>query len=181
MPDNRVLSNIASNIECIRRLFDEKTKSIDESLKKIISGEDVKSLTDTVLEKIDEQTNNIKTLNENGEPIIFATQRGYGEFKGGWEFPGGKIEDGETPQEALVREIREELETEIAVGKLIDTIEYDYPTFHLSMDCFWAEIVSGDLVLKEHEAAKWLKKDELDSVEWLPADITLVGKVQLEL
>ena len=123
----------------------------------------------------------IKTLNENGEPIIFATQRGYGEFKGGWEFPGGKIEDGETPQEALAREIREELETEIAVGKLIDTIEYDYPTFHLSMDCFWAEIVSGDLVLKEHEAAKWLKKDELDSVEWLPADITLVGKVQLEL
>ena len=123
----------------------------------------------------------IKTLNENGEPIIFATQRGYGEFKGGWEFPGGKIEDGETPQEALVREIREELETEIAVGKLIDTIEYDYPTFHLSMDCFWAEIVSGDLVLKEHEAAKWLQKDELDSVEWLPADITLVGKVQLEL
>ena len=123
----------------------------------------------------------IKTLNENGEPIIFASQRGYGEFKGGWEFPGGKIEDGETPQEALVREIREELETEIAVGKLIDTIEYDYPTFHLSMDCFWAEIVSGDLVLKEHEAAKWLKKDELDSVEWLPADITLVGKVQLEL
>ena len=123
----------------------------------------------------------IKTLNESGEPIIFATQRGYGEFKGGWEFPGGKIEDGETPQEALVREIREELETEIAVGKLIDTIEYDYPTFHLSMDCFWAEIVSGDLVLKEHEAAKWLKKDELDSVEWLPADITLVGKVQLEL
>ena len=123
----------------------------------------------------------IKTLNENGEPIIFAIQRGYGEFKGGWEFPGGKIEDGETPQEALVREIREELETEIAVGKLIDTIEYDYPTFHLSMDCFWAEIVSGDLVLKEHEAAKWLKKDELDSVEWLPADITLVGKVQLEL
>ena len=123
----------------------------------------------------------IKATNENGEPIIFATQRGYGEFKGGWEFPGGKIEDGETPQEALVREIREELETEIAVGKLIDTIEYDYPTFHLSMDCFWAEIVSGDLVLKEHEAAKWLKKDELDSVEWLPADITLVGKVQLEL
>ena len=123
----------------------------------------------------------IKTLNENGEPIIFASQRGYGEFKGGWEFPGGKIEDGETPQEALVREIREELETEIAVGKLIDTIEYDYPTFHLSMDCFWCEIIKGNLVLKEHEAAKWLKKDELDSVEWLPADITLVGKVQLEL
>ncbi len=123
----------------------------------------------------------IKAANENGEPIIFATQRGYGEFKDGWEFPGGKIEEGETPQEALVREIKEELETEIVVGELIDTIEYDYPAFHLSMDCFWAEIVSGDLVLKEHEAAKWLTKDELDSVEWLPADITLVGKVQSEL
>ena len=120
----------------------------------------------------------IKTVNENGEPIIFATQRGYGDFKGGWEFPGGKIEEGETPQEALVREIKEELETEISVGELIDTIEYDYPTFHLSMDCFWAEIVSGDLVLTEHEAAKWLTKDELDSVEWLPADITLIEKVQ---
>ena len=116
----------------------------------------------------------IKAINEKGEPIIFATQRGYGDFKGGWEFPGGKIEEGETPQEALVREIKEELETEIVVGELIDTIEYDYPTFHLSMDCFWVEIVSGDLVLKEHEAAKWLTKDELDSVEWLPADIGLI-------
>ena len=120
----------------------------------------------------------IKAVNDNGEPIIFATQRGYGDFKGGWEFPGGKIEEGETPQEALVREIKEELETEISVGELIDTIEYDYPTFHLSMDCFWAEIVSGDLVLTEHEAAKWLTQDELDSVEWLPADITLIEKVQ---
>ena len=120
----------------------------------------------------------IKATNEKGEPMIFATQRGYGDFKGGWEFPGGKIEAGETPQEALVREIREELETEIAVGKLIDTIEYDYPTFHLSMDCFWAEIVSGNLVLKEHEAAKWLTRDELNSVEWLPADVTLIEKVR---
>ena len=121
----------------------------------------------------------IKATNEKGEPMIFATQRGYGDFKGGWEFPGGKIEEGETPREALVREIKEELETEIAVGELIDTVEYDYPTFHLSMDCFWAEIVSGNLVLKEHEAAKWLTRDELNSVEWLPADIGLIEKVKV--
>ncbi len=119
-----------------------------------------------------------RSTNDNGETIIFATQRGYGDFKGGWEFPGGKIEEGETPQEALKREIMEELDTEITVGELIDTIEYDYPTFHLSMDCFWTEIVSGDLVLKEHEAAKWLTKAELDSVEWLPADITLIEKIK---
>ena len=123
----------------------------------------------------------IKATNEKGEPIIFATQRGYGDLKGGWEFPGGKIEEGETPQEALVREIKEELETEISVGELLDTIEYDYPTFHLSMDCFWAEIVSGDLVLTEHEAAKWLTKEKLDSVEWLPADITLIEKVRVAI
>ena len=109
---------------------------------------------------------------------IFATQRGYGELKGGWEFPGGKIEDGETPQEALKREIEEELDTEILVGELIDTIEYDYPTFHLSMDCFWCEIVEGRLVLKEHEAARWLDRKTLDDVEWLPADVTLVGKIK---
>lgn len=120
----------------------------------------------------------IKTINEDGEPIIFATQRGYGEFKGGWEFPGGKIEEGETPKEALIREIKEELETEIMVGELLDTIEYDYPTFHLSMDCFWCEIISGDLVLKEAEAAKWLTKEELYSVQWLPADITLIDKIR---
>ena len=119
-----------------------------------------------------------KAVNEDGATIIFATQRGYGDFKGGWEFPGGKIEEGETPQDALKREIMEELSTEIAVGDLIDTIEYDYPTFHLSMDCFWAEIVSGDMVLKEHEAAKWLTKGELDSVDWLPADITLIEKIK---
>ena len=119
-----------------------------------------------------------KAVNKNGETIIFATQRGYGDFKGGWEFPGGKIEEGETPQEALKREIMEELATEIVVGELIDTIEYDYPTFHLSMDCFWAEIVSGDLVLTEHASAKWLTKGELDSVEWLPADITLIDKLR---
>ena len=119
-----------------------------------------------------------KAVNEKGETIIFATQRGYGDFKGGWEFPGGKIEEGETPKEALKREIMEELETKIIVGELIGTIEYDYPTFHLSMDCFWAEIVSGDLVLTEHAVAKWLTKEELDSVEWLPADITLIEKIK---
>lgn len=105
---------------------------------------------------------------------IFATQRGYGEFKDGWEFPGGKIEEGETPENALIREIREELDTEISVGEKITCVEYDYPKFHLSMDCFWAEIVSGDLVLKEHEAAKWLSMEELDSVDWLPADLELM-------
>ena len=123
----------------------------------------------------------IKAVNKNGEDIIFATQRGYGEFKDGWEFPGGKIEEGETPKEALKREIMEELDTEIKVGKLIDTIEYDYPTFHLSMDCFWCEIVKGELVLKEHEAARWLTREQLGEVEWLPADVTLIEKVGDEM
>ena len=120
----------------------------------------------------------IKAENNEGQPMIFATQRGYGEYKDGWEFPGGKIEEGETPQQALVREIQEELDTLIQVGDLIDTIEYDYPTFHLSMDSFWSRIVEGDLVLKEHEAARWLTKETIDEVDWLPADITLIDKVR---
>lgn len=109
---------------------------------------------------------------------IFATQRGYGDFKDGWEFPGGKIEEGETPKQALIREIREELDTEIEVGNLFDTVEYDYPTFHLSMDCFLCTLKSGNLVLKEHEAARWLTRDTLDSVEWLPADKGLIEKLK---
>ena len=109
---------------------------------------------------------------------VFATQRGYGDFKGGWEFPGGKIDTGETPEEALVREIKEELDTEIEVIELLDTVEYDYPNFHLSMDCFICNIKSGDLVLKEHEAAQWLTKETLDSVNWLPADLGLIDKIR---
>jgi 8-oxo-dGTP diphosphatase len=112
---------------------------------------------------------------------IFATARGYGDYKGQWEFPGGKIEEGETPQQALVREIKEELEATIVVGDWIDTIEYDYPTFHLSMDCFWCEVIEGELKLMEAEAAKWLTKDTLYDVQWLPADITLVEKIKEQM
>lgn len=112
---------------------------------------------------------------------IFATQRGYGEFKDGWEFPGGKVEEGETPEQALAREIKEELDTEIKVNDLIDTVEYDYPNFHLSMDCFWCEIISGHLDLLEAEDARWLTKDTLYSVDWLPADITLIDKIDKAL
>lgn len=111
---------------------------------------------------------------------IFATQRGYGDFKGGWEFPGGKIEEDETPEEALVREIKEELTADISVGNKIDTIEYDYPNFHLSMDCFWCKLENGELVLLEAEDAKWLSKEELYSVEWLPADLNVIEKIKFE-
>ena len=112
---------------------------------------------------------------------IFATQRGYGEFKDGWEFPGGKVEEGETPQEALKREIEEELETEIEVGDYLTTIEHDYPKFHLSMKCYWARIIEGKPVLLEHEAARWLSREELDSVAWLPADVTIIELVKQAL
>ncbi len=111
---------------------------------------------------------------------IFATARGYGDFKGLWEFPGGKVEESESPQEALRREIHEELEAYIKVGDLIDTIEYDYPEFHLSMDCFWARVESGELILKEAEDARWLDREELDSVEWLPADRKLIDIILLQ-
>ena len=120
----------------------------------------------------------IRAVNNENKPVIFATQRGYGEFKGGWEFPGGKIESGETPQQALKREIMEELDTEIAVGELIDTIEYDYPNFHLSMDCFWCEVIRGELILKEAEDAKWLTKEHLAYLKWLPADVTLIENIR---
>lgn len=109
---------------------------------------------------------------------IFATQRGYGEFKDGWEFPGGKIESGETPQQALKREIHEELDTEINVGDQIETVEYDYPEFHLSMQCFWCNVLSGKLTLLEAEDARWLTKDTIESVDWLPADKELVQKIK---
>lgn len=113
---------------------------------------------------------------QNGR--VFATQRGYGEFKDGWEFPGGKVEPEETPQEALVREIKEEVNTVIEVGELLDTVEYDYPDFHLSMDCFICKIIAGDLELKEHEDARWLTTETLDSVDWLPADLDLIQKIK---
>ena len=112
---------------------------------------------------------------------IFASARGYGDFKGLWEFPGGKIELGETSYQALAREIQEELDVKIEVGELIDTIEYDYPTFHLSMDCFWCVVAGGEIILKEAEAARWLNKDELNDIDWLPADIKLIDKIVSQL
>lgn len=120
----------------------------------------------------------IKSTDENNNPVIFATQRGYGPMKGGWEFPGGKIEPGEKPKEALKREIKEELDTLINVEDFIETIEYDYPEFHLSMDCFFASVADGNLIIKEHMDSKWLTKENLDSVNWLPADVGLIEKLK---
>ena len=112
---------------------------------------------------------------------IFATARGYGDFEGRWEFPGGKVEPGETPGQALIREIKEELDTQIAVGDLIGTIEYDYPTFHLSMDSFWCEIIEGNLELKEAKAARWLSKNHMRDVQWLPADLTIIEEIKRQM
>ncbi len=117
--------------------------------------------------------NVVAAIIEDGNCIL-ATQRGYGEFKDGWEVPGGKIESGETPQQALKREIKEELNAEITVGALLTVVEHDYPTFHLSMQCFLCTVASGELVLKEHKAAKWLTQDQLNTVDWLPADVKVV-------
>ena len=118
-----------------------------------------------------------RNSDEFGEQI-FTTQRGYGEFKDGWEFPGGKIEPNESPENAIVREIKEELDTEIIVEKEIGTIEYDYPTFHISMKCFWCSVKNGELKLLEHEDAKWITRSEIDSVDWLPADRGILLKIK---
>ena len=120
----------------------------------------------------------VAAIIHDAEGRIFATQRGYGEFKDGWEFPGGKMEAGETPEEALRREIWEELETRIEVERLVETVEYDYPQFHLTMHCFLCRVVSGRLELKEHEAARWLAKEELGSVDWLPADLQIIDNIR---
>ena len=115
-------------------------------------------------------------IEANGK--VFATQRGYGPWKDGWEFPGGKIEPGETPEAALIREIREELDAEITVGEKLTQVEYDYPEFHLSMGCYLCALTSGHLTLKEHEAARWLAPEELDAVDWLPADEIVVNALK---
>ncbi len=119
----------------------------------------------------------IQSADEQGTPVVFATQRGYGDYKDWWEFPGGKVEPGETPKEALVREIREELDAEIEVGRFLTTVEYDYPAFHLSMDCFWCNLKNGHLTLLEHEAARWLPLENLWQVDWLPADVLVVKAI----
>lgn len=123
----------------------------------------------------------IKSYNAEEKPVVFAAQRGYGDYKDGWEFPGGKIQDGETPQEALKREISEELNMKIRVGEMFYTVEYDYPTFHLSMDCFWCEMIDAGFDLLEHEACKWVTRDELDLLDWLPADLQLMAFLKEKL
>ena len=123
----------------------------------------------------------IITRKSNGTTEIFATQRGYGEYKDWWEFPGGKIEPGENPEDALIREIKEELNVTVSVDEFLCSVEYDYPEFHLSMDCFFCHLKEGEIVLLEHEAAKWLTIDNIDSVQWLPADIEVVDKIKRKI
>ena len=123
----------------------------------------------------------ILSINKDGEKVVFATQRGYGEYKDWWEFPGGKIEASETPEDALVREIHEELDAIISVDRFLTTVEYDYPAFHLSMDCFWCSLKGGHLTLLEHEAAKWLPLENLRQVNWLPADVIVIEAIEKEL
>ena len=152
-----------------------------EELKKMVDKDIQDGKIDTSRIRLNEAMKTVKVvaaiIKKNGK--IFATQRGYGEFKDGWEFPGGKVEVGESSKDALVREIKEELDADIKVNDLLITVEYDYPKFHLSMDCFWAELVSSsEMKLLEHEAAKWLGADELDTVDWLPADIKVVEAIK---
>ena len=120
----------------------------------------------------------IRSVSETREPVVFATQRGYGEYKDWWEFPGGKIEGEETPENALIREIKEELDAVITVDDYLITVEYDYPAFHLSMDCFWCSLKEGHLTLLEHEAAKWLPLNDLRQVNWLPADVMVIDAIE---
>ena len=131
-----------------------------------------------MLSKVMKRIEVVAAIIHDDQDRIFATQRGYGDYKDWWEFPGGKMEAGETPEEALKREIWEELETRIVVERLVETVEWDYPQFHLTMHCYLCHVESGHLELKEHEAAKWLHKDELESVNWLPADQQLVRKLK---
>ncbi len=153
----------------------QKMRSRRRNLREIITIFASKMI---LLSKVMKRIEVVAAIIHNDQDRIFATQRGYGEYKDWWEFPGGKMETGETPEEALKREIWEELETRIVVERLVDTVEWDYPQFHLTMHCYLCHVESGHLELKEHEAAKWLHKDELESVNWLPADRELVRKLK---
>lgn len=169
------------NIKVIVDLIDEMGQNLrmeveDDWLIQQKIQEESKVILDTSekLKKVVEVVAAVIKGNGKKQGEILATQRGYGEFQGGWEFPGGKIEKGETAQEALVREIKEELDLEIKVEDFIDSVEYEYPAFYLSMECYWCRMISEDFILKEHKAAKWLSKETLNSVDWLPADIGLI-------
>ena len=165
------LSKLASDSEDKRYIEVSENKLSDEG---ISEGKKVCFTENGALKKYVSVVAAVITKNIDGLEMIFATQRGYGDYKDGWEFPGGKVEQGETPEAAIVREIKEELDTDIVVDEYIGTVEYDYPKFYLSMRCYKCSIKSGSLVLKEHEAAKWLSINEIDSVDWLPADIEVV-------